>query len=187
MAQLVRLTYASTVKPNQVTLRQNLLDILKEQNAFNFAHNIHGVLLFGNNYFYQCLEGPIDKVEALFTKIVNDPRHSNVTQISLYPISKFAFSMWNMKYVQLNKSIHHFFVEKGIDEFDPYKLDEQIEDEFLVQLIKMEEDSIASENIVLTGWGSAKGYVATLKITMYMAIVGFILLMYLSYLMFTVI
>lgn len=181
MAQLIRLTYASTVQPNQATLRQNLLDILKESDAFNFAHNIHGVLLFGNNYFYQCLEGPADKVEALFKKITNDQRHTNVTRISLYPISTFAFSMWNMKYVQLSKSVHQFFVEKGFDEFDPYRLNQQIEDEFLVHLIKMEEDSIASENIVLTGWGSAKGYVATLKLTIYIAIVGFMLLVYLSY------
>lgn len=157
MTELIRLTYASTVQSSPCQLRDDLINILDESNTYNFSHNIHGVLLFGNNYFYQCLEGSKTDIERLYKKITADPRHQQVTKISVYPISILGFGIWQMKYVQLNREINQFFSEKGLESFNPYKIEGQIEDDFLAHLIRLDESNITQQGLIAGSWGSVKG------------------------------
>lgn len=153
-------------------MRDDLINILDESNTYNFRYNIHGVLLFGNHYFYQCLEGSKTEIEQLYKKIARDPRHQHVTQISVYPISILGFSIWQMKYVQLNREINQFFSDKGLESFDPYKIQDQIEDEFLAQLIMLDESNMTQEGLIAGSWGSIKGSVATVNFMIYLLMVG---------------
>jgi hypothetical protein len=54
---------------------ESLLECSRRNNA---ANDITGALLFDGRAFAQVLEGPRSSVEAVYAKIVNDPRHSNV-------------------------------------------------------------------------------------------------------------
>lgn len=175
MPELIRLTYASTVKSMPSQLRDDLINILDESNTYNFSHNIHGVLLFGNHYFYQCLEGSKTEIERLYEKIARDPRHQHVTQISLYPISILGFSIWQMKYVQLNREINQFFSNKGLERFDPYKIEGQIEDEFLAHLIMLDESNVTQEGLIAGTWGSMKGSVVTVNAMIYLLMAGLLI------------
>ena len=91
MPRLVRLTYASTITSTPATIRDELTTILNQARQFNFNHQIHGVLLYGNNTFYQCLEGPKSKIDQLYQKLLQDLRYSQIKQLSYHDISTGYF------------------------------------------------------------------------------------------------
>jgi len=58
-----------------------------------------GLLMFNRNFFLQCLEGGREAVTAMFCKIATDPRHGNVTLISVHQIDARQFPDFTMGYV----------------------------------------------------------------------------------------
>jgi hypothetical protein len=145
MPLLVRLTYASTTTSSPGTLREDLTNILQEARQFNFNRRIHGALIYGNNCFYQCIEGNKTDVDQLYQKILNDPRHKYVDQLSYENIATRSFDNWSMKYVLLNDEIKQFFPDHGIAQFNPYKLDKHLKESFLRILLKTDE-SVAGQH-----------------------------------------
>lgn len=145
MPLLIRLTYASTTTSSPGTLREDLTNILEEARIFNFNHRIHGALIYGNNCFYQCIEGDKAAVDHLYQKILNDPRHKHVQQLSYDNIATRSFDNWSMKYVLLNDEIKQFFPDHGIAQFNPYKLDQHLKTKFLGLLLKTHE-SVAGQH-----------------------------------------
>lgn len=153
MPRLVRLTYASTATSTPATLRDELSCILAEARQFNFNHRIHGVLLYGNNTFYQCIEGPKTAIDQLYEMLLKDKRHKQIRQLSYDDIAAGHFDAWQMKYVFLNDEIKAFFNDKGIGQFNPYKLEKGLEAEFL-ELLLGHDESVAGKQETITGISS---------------------------------
>lgn len=65
----------------------------------NVKHGVTGLLYYGNQTFFQCLEGDKQIVLDLMERIKTDPRHECVTVIASEHISERRFSKWSMKLV----------------------------------------------------------------------------------------
>jgi len=68
---------------------------------FNAAHKLTGILLYGNDQFFQVLEGEAATVHGLYDRICQDPRHRNVTTYADKAISARSFPDWHMAYQAL--------------------------------------------------------------------------------------
>jgi len=62
-------------------------------------HSVSGMLLYVDGSFFQVLEGEEATLEALYQKIVADPRHARVTRIIQEPIARRDFGQWTMGFV----------------------------------------------------------------------------------------
>lgn len=64
----------------------------------NSALGISGALVVAGNVFFQILEGPPAEVDALFTKIASDPRHTDVVCLTVQLDREVRlFPQWGMK------------------------------------------------------------------------------------------
>ncbi len=57
---------------------QDMGRLLRDARAHNARHGIGGLLLLHDGLFMQLLEGPAAAVDALYARIVRDPRHCEV-------------------------------------------------------------------------------------------------------------
>ncbi|MGN6152059.1 MAG: BLUF domain-containing protein [Lysobacteraceae bacterium] len=73
-----------------------LVSLLAEARAYNARHQITGVLLHANGMFVQCLEGPSEAVNALYQRILLDPRHADIVLLQSVPLSQRHFGDWWM-------------------------------------------------------------------------------------------
>jgi len=72
--------------------------LLVQARHFNETHGLTGILLYGNDQFFQVLEGEAATVHSLYARICQDPRHRNVTTYADKAIATRAFSEWHMAY-----------------------------------------------------------------------------------------
>ena len=75
----------------------------------NLADQITGYLVRTPNKYYQYLEGPSAKLDALVQDIKSDPRHSDFELLQDGVLAQRRFSSWAMGY--------HLVSEKDLDEF----------------------------------------------------------------------
>lgn len=143
-----RLTYASTSTSKPGSIRQDLLDILAEATAHNSANAISGILYYGNNYFFQCIEGRKTKVMELFNKISNDPRHTNLVILSYHEVHDLSFKAWELKFTRQDEQIRQFFSRNQWEVFNPYSLEEGLIDDFLAVLIHKENMQVEPEQSI---------------------------------------
>lgn len=68
----------------------------------NVKLNVTGILLFDGEYFLQVLEGPSEAVNAIFKKLSNDPRHSNIVTMLHGHEGKHRFGSWGMYCVKVD-------------------------------------------------------------------------------------
>jgi hypothetical protein len=73
-----------------------LMRLLYHSFMNNQADEITGVLIFNDVRFGQVIEGPQDRIEALWTSIQQDSRHKNVQLIGTSVIPERNFSKWSM-------------------------------------------------------------------------------------------
>lgn len=107
---LMNLIYTSRIK--QETDPSELARIHETANKNNPNLNLTGILVFGEDQFLQCLEGGRSEINALYTKICQDPRHEAPVLISYHDIAKREFEKWNMKLVLMtekNQSLLHTY------------------------------------------------------------------------------
>lgn len=100
---LVRLIYASHFCQDKFDTKE-LARINESSNKNNGIQGITGSLIFGEDFFLQCIEGGRAAVSELFHKISNDPRHDSVTILSMDEIVQRDFSEWKMKFVILTEA-----------------------------------------------------------------------------------
>ena len=79
----------------------DLKDILAKSEKNNAALDVTGILVLSNNKFLQVLEGPINSLNELYAKILQDARHKNSRILSYTPIHERHFSAWSMKGVNI--------------------------------------------------------------------------------------
>ena len=135
------MTYASTTASSPATIRDDLVSILDRARFYNSTLNISGVLFYGNDYFFQCLEGDEKQVDQLYQKILKDKRHKNVVLLTRETITTPKFNIWDMKYVMQEAAIQKFFTTTQWEKFNPYVLTDELIQPFLTVLYGYQEST----------------------------------------------
>ena len=122
---LVRLLYAS--RAAAAIDQDALVAILRKSKANNPTVGITGVLCFSEGIFLQVLEGGRSAVNALYRRIVADPRHTDVELLCYEEIGERRFAGWSMGQVnmsRLNPALLLKYSEKPT--LDPYAVSGQV-------------------------------------------------------------
>jgi len=100
MTSLIHLIYTSAAtRPFE---DDELIKLLEHSRANNVRIGITGILLYDNGSFFQVLEGPVEAVDELYKKIVQDERHTKAVIIIREPIAKRSFGEWTMGYSKIS-------------------------------------------------------------------------------------
>ncbi|MFK7931056.1 MAG: BLUF domain-containing protein [Myxococcota bacterium] len=75
---------------------QDLVDLLATSRENNAKAGIGGMLLFHEGSFLQVLEGPAERVEALYERIRLDPRHNDAFLLFRREHTHRQFADWSM-------------------------------------------------------------------------------------------
>ena len=94
-----RLVYLS--KPTGTVTEASLQAILEDARANNAQHDVTGALIFQDDVFFQCLEGPQAGVQAVFDKIAHSSRHNNVQVMLDEAVDSRLFADWAMSYAAI--------------------------------------------------------------------------------------
>jgi len=99
---LVRLIYASrSTTPITEAVIDDLLVKSRENNP---VMGITGVLcLCDDNAFMQVLEGGREEVNRLYSRVIHDTRHTDVTLLEYSEITERCFTNWRMGRVDLDR------------------------------------------------------------------------------------
>lgn len=160
MQKLIQLVYISrsTFVPAALAggIQPNVARILLKSRVNNEKNGLVGVLYFGDNNFFQCLEGEQSAVEALYAKLLLDPRHKDLKIIIKKSIDTLSFKSWSMKYVPLETKMTALLQSKGYKKFDPYKFDDEM-NRHVVELlheVKYSSEYVAAESYTLVASAS---------------------------------
>jgi hypothetical protein len=80
-------------KPTDAEVRQ----LLQASQRRNKAERITGVLVYDRGAYFQWLEGPTTGIRRVWSSILNDPRHHQVTVLRDEPISDRVFEGWDLR------------------------------------------------------------------------------------------
>ena len=98
--QITRLVYTSKHKgllPNSVD------NIMQKSRANNVRDLITGVLIVGDDYFMQLIEGSRHEISKCFMRIIQDKSHHDIQVISCGDVSKRLFQEWNMQLIEASR------------------------------------------------------------------------------------
>ncbi len=98
---MIEILYTSTAVTEDID--RDLKEILEISLSNNKHDEVTGILVHNESSYMQLLEGPEEKVEALFQRIQNDSRHTLVRVIWRHEISERSFDSWSMGYVNMAK------------------------------------------------------------------------------------
>ncbi|MBC6988871.1 BLUF domain-containing protein [Hymenobacter jejuensis] len=73
-----------------------LKELLLRAQANNQALGVTGLLLYSNGSIMQILEGQESVVQALYEKLLTDPRHTGVIKVADKAIEERSFAGWSM-------------------------------------------------------------------------------------------
>jgi len=73
-----------------------IFDILRLSRSNNSRDGITGILMYYDKCFFQVVEGERRFVEACFSRIASDSRHTQVTAIWNGEVAKRTFPSWTM-------------------------------------------------------------------------------------------
>lgn len=91
---LCRLAYTSRLKPHIDD--DEVEEIVRSAAEFNALNDVTGVIAFEGDRVCQILEGEEATIDALYTRIGNDVRHTTVTTLLTGPIDYRHFVGWAM-------------------------------------------------------------------------------------------
>jgi hypothetical protein len=116
---LIRLTYFSRIRLHG-PINDHLDEILVTSIANNRRDDITGVLVHDGKWFAQMLEGRESIVSATFERILRDWRHSQVSLVSMQPVTERRFADWWMRGIAYSADNSGLFRHYGeSDHFDP--------------------------------------------------------------------
>lgn len=99
---LFHLIYVSTLHAS--VSGDGILSILDSSVKNNKTAGVTGMLLLSSSNVIQVLEGKAEVIGDLFQRIVEDPRHYDITELIREPIASRSFPEWSMGYRNLNLS-----------------------------------------------------------------------------------
>jgi len=73
-----------------------LAGILMQARRNNPLNDITGALICRHDIYLQLIEGPADKIDALYTRIDSDDRHANVRMLLSHEVNERMFPDWAM-------------------------------------------------------------------------------------------
>jgi hypothetical protein len=88
--------------------RDDLRELLQTSRPNNATFAISGLLLYGNGFFLQVLEGVETLVELRMQRIAKDPRHHNIVYLQRKSVPQRSFQDWAMGFRDLS-------AEEGVD------------------------------------------------------------------------
>jgi class 3 adenylate cyclase len=95
-----RLTYISRFSFNLTAADIEKIGKISQQN--NQARNITGVLLCLGGMFFQILEGEAENIDEIYTRILDDPRHTDILCLkSELNVTERLFPEWSMQIIDL--------------------------------------------------------------------------------------
>lgn len=118
---LIRLTYASRSVGSLAA--SDVKDIVRSSQRNNAPLGVTGALLLANGIFLQCLEGDHLAVNALYHRILLDPRHREPAILSFGEIDQRLHGGWSMGLVPMtdeNRALVLQYSPRA--EFDPYEM-----------------------------------------------------------------
>ena len=131
---LVRLLYAS--RAGEKLGSAEIDAILARSRGYNPQHGITGVLCYSGELFMQVLEGGRAEVNALYTEIVRDPRHRDVTLLDYEEVAERHFAGWTMGRVNLAKINPSLLLKYSeFPALDPYAMSGKVSLALLEELI----------------------------------------------------
>lgn len=117
---LIRLIYASRAKSLGP---MDVKDILERSRRNNQAAGVTGALCLSNGIFLQCLEGDHLVVNALYHRILLDPRHHDPAILDFEEILSRQFGAWSMGLVSTVADNQALFLKYSTARaFDPYQM-----------------------------------------------------------------
>ncbi len=109
---LERLVYRSKATHKLGSLHLfNLLSLCRVKNK---RMDITGHLLYTEEIFVQCIEGPPASIESLWQSLLRDERHHDLELLSRGPASQRRFNDWSMAF-----SSYSYFNKYNISGFFP--------------------------------------------------------------------
>jgi hypothetical protein len=100
MKPLISLIYAS--RATECFHEHEIPDLLQQVRIANAKQEITGMLLYISGSFLQVLEGQPELVDAVFSSILRDKKHAEVTLIARESIPGRAFEGWTMMHKTLD-------------------------------------------------------------------------------------
>lgn len=131
---MIRLLYAS--RASQALTPKTMDEILQKSRKNNPANGITGILCHSGEVFLQVLEGGRSQVNALYSMIVSDNRHKDVTILHYEEVTERCFSGWTMGQVNLSKvnaSLLLKYSERAV--LDPFSVSGKVSMALLEELI----------------------------------------------------
>lgn len=95
--------YTSEYTGTASQFQQDCDHIKAAASVHNREHHITGVLLYCERRFLQIIEGPVDEIEQLMTRLEQDTRHVNIERILTTSIQERRFDQWSMDCIELSK------------------------------------------------------------------------------------
>ncbi len=96
-----RVTYMSSSR--KIGL-QEINEITETSIKNNKRRQVTGVLVHLSNLFFQVIEGPVEAIDEVWSKILADPRHEEVVVLKTeLDIQSRLFGTWSMRIVDLNR------------------------------------------------------------------------------------
>jgi hypothetical protein len=118
---LIQLTYAS--KTAAIFGPDDFKDILRSSTRNNQAAGVTGALCLVNGIFLQQLEGDRQAVNALYHRIVQDPRHKDPAILDFSEIVARQFGTWSMGLIAATQENRQLFLKySSTADFDPYNM-----------------------------------------------------------------
>ena len=100
MKSLISLIYAS--RSTEYFHEHEIPDLLQQVRVANAKQEITGMLLYICGSFLQVLEGQPEMIDAVFSRMLRDRRHTQLTLISRESILERAFEGWTMMHKTLD-------------------------------------------------------------------------------------
>ncbi|MCB9035542.1 MAG: BLUF domain-containing protein [Lewinellaceae bacterium] len=99
-----RIIYISRLTNPLSVKEMEQIGITSSQN--NRALDITGLLVYFERLFFQIIEGDDKKVDHLFMKIGQDPRHQDIVRLKTdYDVDQRLFPAWSMKTINLDSNV----------------------------------------------------------------------------------
>ncbi|WP_300974736.1 BLUF domain-containing protein [Sphingomonas sp. LHG3406-1] len=93
---LERLVYISAARePQTPDAVARILDVSRQRNA---SADVTGLLIGGNQWWMQLLEGETPSLEPVWQSIRHDPRHDPVVLVLRRPIDSRDFAGWSLQF-----------------------------------------------------------------------------------------
>ena len=118
---LIQLTYAS--RTSKTLEPDDLKSIMAASQRNNVRVGITGALCLSNGIFLQQLEGDVIAVNALYHRILLDPRHRDPAILDFSEIAFRKFAQWSMgslSSLESNRAIYLKYSRTA--SFDPYTM-----------------------------------------------------------------